>query len=232
MLRMVTKVEIGKRRWPMDETCTYTGITYADLTADAASEDSDWLLGKLCGSAEHANKVGGWNLATDGPIRPSCEMKYQIWGPECSHQQFPWHRDVEFCGQGAISILTYFDEPSTYEGGYLEMKVPRCKGGAGGGETPVIGPKTEKEDEESTMVLQRRFPPGDVVAFPSATFMHRVTPITSGRRRCLLLICQSGEKPLDRDSPDSIDVWSGFKPTSACDLGLSEVSVNGALEGA
>jgi len=107
---------------------------------------------------------------------------YDRFGPSFSDKRFDWHCDDNQTGPRAISVVVYFTDPCTYEGGDLQLKV----GGAGAGTGPAAAGPTGEVDGG---VLTRRYPPGAAVAFPSKVLEHRVTPVTRGERRSLLLLC-------------------------------------------
>ncbi len=75
-----------------------------------------------------------------------------------------WHMDIGVGGvcRRKLSTSVQLNDPKDYEGGEVEMWV--------GGENRFIKLPREK---------------GDVVIFPTF-YMHRVTPLTKGERRCLI----------------------------------------------
>mmetsp|Transcript_51990 Transcript_51990/g.97516 ORF Transcript_51990/g.97516 Transcript_51990/m.97516 type:complete len:236 (-) Transcript_51990:66-773(-) len=134
-----------------------------------ALAEMQWLREKMLRLAAAANEQAGWNLQS-AKLAPTDEMTYDRFGPSFSDVRFEWHCDDSASGPRDISVVAYFTDPSTYEGGDLQMLLP------------------QKEQDEKKLVT-RRFSPGNAVAFSSKFLKHCVTPVTAGERRSLLLLC-------------------------------------------
>ena len=94
-------------------------------------------------------------------------------------------------GPRDISVVAYFTDPSEFTGGDLEMVL------AGSTATEAemtssnvsdVGSNGKRSNDEH--IVRRRFCAGDTVAFPSKGLEHRVSPVTDGERRSLLLLCR------------------------------------------
>lgn len=98
-------------------------------------------------------------------------LVYSKYGPG---MEYGWHLDSPVMNgeQGPVrtdlAMTLFLNEPSTYEGGELEVQVP---GGL------------------STWKL----PAGDAIFYP-AGFLHRVAPVTAGERLCIVTWIQSAVK--------------------------------------
>jgi len=121
------------------------------------TDDSQWLYDKIINMVVEAN-ASMWGFNLYSVVDSIQYTKYSEGGGH-----YDWHMDI---GPGSIShrkvsITTQLSDPSEYEGGDLELWY--------GGEIIKI-PKNK----------------GLTVIFPSFT-MHRVTPITKGTRKSLVL---------------------------------------------
>eukprot|EP00927_Polykrikos_kofoidii_P068207 TRINITY_DN63576_c0_g1_i1.p1 TRINITY_DN63576_c0_g1~~TRINITY_DN63576_c0_g1_i1.p1 ORF type:complete len:238 (+),score=38.23 TRINITY_DN63576_c0_g1_i1:153-866(+) len=163
---------------------SFTTLVPDMLGGDAvALAELRWLTTKMLQIAAAADRQAGWGLACHGELQPTDHMIYDRFGPAYSDVRFDWHCDDDASGPRDISVVAYFSEPQTYEGGSLELKVP-----------VAVELLESPEAETRTELVERRFAPGDAVAFPSKLLEHRVTPVTSGERRSLLLLCSSREE--------------------------------------
>jgi len=121
------------------------------------NDDSSWLYDKILNMVVEANQ-SMWNFNLYSVID---SIQYTVYSEGGGH--YDWHMDI---GPGSIShrkvsIVTQLSDPSEYEGGDLELWY-------GGGTIQI--PKHK----------------GLTVIFPSFS-MHRVTPITKGTRKSLVL---------------------------------------------
>ncbi len=121
------------------------------------NDDSQWLYDKIINMVVEANKAM-WNFNLYSVID---SIQYTVYSEGGGH--YDWHMDI---GPGSIShrkisVVVQLSDPSEYEGGDLELWY-------GGGVMQV--PKNK----------------GLTVLFPSFS-MHRVTPITKGTRKSLVL---------------------------------------------
>ncbi len=123
-----------------------------------------WLQEKMLSLAREAHGLGDWQFG-EGCLQPTDEMVYDRFGPGFSDTKFNWHVDAGELDPRLVSVVAYFTDPATYQGGDLELKVA------------------------PDQVVTRRYLPGAAVAFPSKVLEHRVTPVTRGERRSLLLLC-------------------------------------------
>ena len=91
------------------------------------------------------------------------DFQYTVYYPNGSH--YTWHMDKGFSSKGdsprKLSIVLQLSDPAEYEGGDLELFT----------------------EAQSTIITKEK---GQVVAFPS-WIIHRVTPVTKGIRRTLVL---------------------------------------------
>jgi PKHD-type hydroxylase len=121
------------------------------------NDDSQWLYDKIINMVVEANKTM-WNFNLYSVID---SIQYTVYSEGGGH--YDWHMDI---GPGSIShrkvsVTIQLSDPSEYEGGDLELWY-------GGGVIQI--PKNK----------------GLTVIFPSFS-MHRVTPITKGTRKSLVL---------------------------------------------
>jgi len=122
------------------------------------NDDSQWLYDKIINMVVEANKTM-WNFNLYSVID---SIQYTVYSEGGGH--YDWHMDI---GPGSIShrkvsVTIQLSDPSEYEGGDLELWY------GGGGVIQI--PKNK----------------GLTVIFPSFS-MHRVTPITKGTRKSLVL---------------------------------------------
>jgi len=121
------------------------------------NDDSQWLYDKIINMVVEANQAM-WNFNLYSVID---SIQYTVYSEGGGH--YDWHMDI---GPGSIShrkvsVVIQLSDPSEYEGGDLELWY-------GGGVIQI--PKNK----------------GLTVIFPSFS-MHRVTPITKGTRKSLVL---------------------------------------------
>ena len=121
------------------------------------NDDSQWLYDKIINMVVEANKTM-WNFNLYSVID---SIQYTVYSEGGGH--YDWHMDI---GPGSIShrkvsVTIQLSDPSEYEGGDLELWY------VGG-------------------VIQIPKNKGLTVIFPSFS-MHRVTPITKGTRKSLVL---------------------------------------------
>lgn len=130
------------------------------------SEDFNWLYARMIEMSEEAN-----NELWDFDLYSSLEdIQYtEYYASENGH--YDWHQDIgvgEFPSKRKISITIQLSDSDEYEGGDLLI----CTGSSGSGELDhnIVSPRGA----------------GVGVLFPSY-MMHRVTPVTRGVRRSLVL---------------------------------------------
>lgn len=130
------------------------------------SEDWNWLYVRMMELAKEANDET-WNFDL---ISADENIQYtEYYANENGH--YDWHQDVgpgDLASKRKVSITLQLSEDEEYVGGDLEI----TGGGSGNGvfETSHVCPRGK----------------GITVIFPSY-MMHRVTPVTKGTRRSLVL---------------------------------------------
>lgn len=164
------------------------GQTFTPIGHEAADvvgrETLRWLTGKMLDLARTADEAGGWGFGPD--LEPSDEMIYNRFGRQFSDTTFDWHCDDDDGGPRDISVVAYFTDSSDFAGGDLEMFVPTDDGTTPTNAEQVEHPKSCNPE----YIVRRRFSAGDAIAFPSKGLKHRVTAVTDGQRRSLLLLCR------------------------------------------
>lgn len=142
-----------------DENSDYTNVRESTVSWLKLTPESEWIYDRLAWIARNINgEFYKFDL-----YGFSEHMQFTIYEGENSGH-FTWHTDV-----GAkfgtpprkLSMIVQLDDPSNYEGGELQI---------------WTGPNPEPVKKEQ----------GLVVAFPSYS-LHRVTPVTSGIRRTLVV---------------------------------------------
>lgn len=122
------------------------------------SDETQWLYEKL---AFIARQLNGQFFEFDlfGFVE---HFQYTIYEPDGGH--YTWHMDKGFNGSAPrkLSIVLQLSDPSEYEGGGLELMT----------------------DSGSPTIMEKK--KGLVVAFPS-WILHRVTPVTKGIRKTLVI---------------------------------------------
>lgn len=118
------------------------------------AEVSPGLLSHLFTLACVANRERGWNFTVEGLTPFLQATSYSGNGTE----HYDWHMDWGGGGMAyrKITVVTHLSDPSGFEGGSLQLTI---------GTTPI----------EAVQL------PGSVTVFPSF-ILHRVTPVTRGRR--------------------------------------------------
>ena len=145
--------------------------------------DSEWVYQKMLALAKRADDEAGWDLLREDAAWDATDLIYDRFGPRFSDVDFKWHVDAMTTDPSRrVSLVTYFTEPSEFEGGTLQMKIP------GGDEVTPGG-----ECGPGEVIIERRYGMCSAVAFPSSTLWHNVTPVTAGERRSMLLI--AGHRP-------------------------------------
>jgi PKHD-type hydroxylase len=121
------------------------------------NDDSQWLYDKIINMVVEANQ-SMWNFNLYSVID---SIQYTVYSEGGGH--YDWHMDIgpDSISHRKISVTIQLSSPSEYDGGKLQMKT-----GVGDIECP-----------------QGK---GTVVVFPSF-ILHRVTPLTSGNRKSLVL---------------------------------------------
>lgn len=164
----------------------------------------------MVAAAAAADRRGRWGVARGVELVPSDDLIYDRFGPAYSDVTFSWHCDDSPQGPRDISVVAYFTPPGEYEGGELQIKLDAdaaapaaaappqsaasslagADGEAAAVAAPAASPQAAGGGAAAPRVVRRIFPAGATVAFPSKTLEHRVTPVTSGHRRSLLLLCR------------------------------------------
>jgi len=120
------------------------------------TSENNWLYDKISGLVKTANKNTNWNFDIWGYADA---LQYTIYHGDGGH--YNWHVDM---GAGAsnrkMSVVLQLSDPSEYEGGELQID----KGG-------------------NIVSIPREL--GLICMFPSF-LLHRVTPVTSGKRVSLV----------------------------------------------
>lgn len=132
----------------------------ARVTRDANTE---WVYERFIDLATKVNRqVFGLKLYSDLVEK----FQYTVYnGDEQNGGHYTWHRDTnnkEGMSPRKLTLVMQMSDPSEYEGGLLQL-----------GEVP-----------DDAVTLERK--KGLIVAFPSYA-RHRVTPVTSGTRKTLVL---------------------------------------------
>ena len=122
------------------------------------TNDSEWIYERLAFIARKLN-AEFYNFDLYGFVE---DMQYTVYEGDVSGH-YTWHLDISGCSTAPrkFSLVLQLSDPSEYEGGHLQVQT---------------------EPEPATVTKQK----GLVTAFPSWT-LHRVTPVTSGVRRTLVV---------------------------------------------
>ncbi len=141
------------------------------------------------------------------PFNTLQSMQYTVYDSKGSH--YDWHRDVgsgDEIMKARVNVgILQLSSPSEYKGGVLQIKYPSVKGGAFRGRYNKDGSTSQKletrpddkanaittvskdsilvEQDEVIDVMKTR---GMVTTFP-IDMLHRVTPVTSGVRKTLIM---------------------------------------------
>jgi hypothetical protein len=167
--------------------------------------DAVWLHEKMLALAARADASGRWGVATHSASDPGLaetdDLVYDRFGPAFSDRTFAWHTDAREGDGRDISVVAYFTDPTEYAGGTLELRTgaegstaegSTAEGSTAEGSTAEGSTAEGSTAEGSTApggVERLRCPRGSAVAFRSAVLEHRVTEVTRGERRSLLLLC-------------------------------------------
>jgi len=137
----------------------YDGYRKSNVLWIPKVPETDWLYSKLGSIAVTINNTMGWNFNITGMFE-----NIQIAEYDSTFQGgYDWHIDVgpDALSKRKISICIQLTHESEYEGGQLEISMTR-----------------------EPRVASKSFNSG--VVFPSF-MLHRVTPVTKGRRKSLVL---------------------------------------------
>ncbi len=120
-------------------------------------QESHWIFMKFAQMAAEAN-AQMWGFDLTGMLE---DLQYTVYPADSGH--YTWHMDIDRgrAAQRKISVTMQLSDPSEYEGGDLELFT-------------------------SSDVMRAPKEKGTVILFPSY-FMHRVTPVTKGTRKSLVL---------------------------------------------
>eukprot|EP00933_Yihiella_yeosuensis_P028160 TRINITY_DN21965_c0_g1_i1.p1 TRINITY_DN21965_c0_g1~~TRINITY_DN21965_c0_g1_i1.p1 ORF type:complete len:237 (-),score=46.48 TRINITY_DN21965_c0_g1_i1:74-751(-) len=181
---------------------SFTPLDKTTVRSDDSQTELSWLTEKMLEIATAADEQAGWCLRKSSleVFLPSDDLIYNRFGDNYSDVTFNWHCDDSDTGPRDLSVVAYFTDPDTYEGGDLEIQLPRSsllldptpgsmevkpkESGEGDGaaactkkcELATAADSKESEAsaaEDDVLIVRRRFAPGHVVAFPSKTLMHR-----------------------------------------------------------
>tara|TARA_R110000744_G_scaffold368507_1_gene478415 strand:+ start:4887 stop:5513 length:627 start_codon:yes stop_codon:yes gene_type:complete len=143
-------------------TVKYSGTNNRDIAYIQPNESSHWLYDLLFPLALEANSKH-YHFDIDTVTDP---IHYVIYPEDEGH--LDWHYDVGALGvnRRKLAMTVQLSDSNDYTGGEFQI----MSGGSKGGGEGVITLPREK---------------GDVMVFPSF-LMHRVAPIKSGRRKCLV----------------------------------------------
>jgi PKHD-type hydroxylase len=121
-------------------------------------EKSHWLYEKLAFMAHKCN-IDNWNFNLNSIID---DIQYTEYHDDGGH--YTWHMDIgpQGLNHRKVSITIQLSDPSEYEGGELQI--------------------LSHDDNHKVMEKKK----GSAVLFPSF-LVHRVTPVTKGIRRSLVL---------------------------------------------
>jgi PKHD-type hydroxylase len=123
----------------------------------STNPDCHWIFMKFAQMAMQAN-AQMWGFEVTGMLE---DLQYTVYPAGGGH--YDWHLDVGkgLTAQRKISVTLQLSDENDYEGGNLEIFNQSA---------PVIAPRKK----------------GTAVLFPSY-LLHRVTPVTTGERRSLVL---------------------------------------------
>lgn len=135
-------------------------IRVSDVTWIECSQDSEWLYDRL---AHISNQLNGQFYRFD-LFGFQEDLQYTIYD-SATQGHYTWHVDSGFSTKVSrkLSVVVQLSDPSEYEGGDLEIMT---------GVDPI---KVDKKK-------------GLVTVFPSYV-LHRVTPVTKGIRKSLVVWC-------------------------------------------
>jgi len=124
------------------------------------NENTSWIYDRLAFIARQLNgQFYRFNLHGFNE-----DLQYTVYNAE-SNGHYTWHLDSGVTGEGnpprKFSLVLQLSDPGDYEGGDLEI---------------MVSPNPEQITKEK----------GLIAAFPSYT-LHRVTPVTSGTRKSLVV---------------------------------------------
>ena len=140
------------------ETEDISAVRTSTVSWLARTPESEWIYDRLAFIARKLNAdFYGFDLF--GFVE---DMQYTVYEGDVSGH-YTWHLDISGCSTAPrkFSLVLQLSDPSEYEGGHLQVQT---------------------EPEPATVTKQK----GLVTAFPSWT-LHRVTPVTSGVRRTLVV---------------------------------------------
>jgi len=153
--------------------------TYADLKKDRDSNvvwlEASWIYELIIPYIDLANKSAGWNF--DWDFLEKCQ--FTTYGKD---QHYNWHKDAfreptnvpndpkQHGKIRKLSVTLNLSDPKEYTGGELEFDFSNG------------GPSLKKK----IYVCKDILPKGSMVVFPSHIW-HRVTPVTSGERKSLVI---------------------------------------------
>jgi PKHD-type hydroxylase len=149
--------ELPKEVATVDYNETTDNIRRSEIAWLENNNDTNWIYERLGEYVNAANVEMGWNFDLNGMYE---HIQYSIYYDNGGH--YNWHSDI---GQGTphrkISLSLQLSTPEEYKGGKLEFN---------------LGSYVSEANNEI----------GSLTLFPSY-LLHRVTPVTSGVRRSLVL---------------------------------------------
>ncbi len=143
----------------LPKNASYEEIRKSKTSWISLNDETAWIYDRLAYITRALN-AKNWQYDLDGFVE---DFQFTLYDEADSH--YTWHIDTQtgrdLATPRKLSLVLQLSDPYEYEGGILELKT-------GATDTPI---RQEK---------------GLVVAFPSHT-LHRVTPVTSGIRKSLVV---------------------------------------------
>jgi hypothetical protein len=120
-------VSIGISAKPPSFTPLSLSALPDEVAHDVALAELRWLTRKMLEIAVHADRKGRWGYTTEAStgahgLEPSDELIYNRFGECFSDNNFSWHTDDAEPGPRDVSVVAYFTEAHTFEGGELQLQ--------------------------------------------------------------------------------------------------------------
>jgi PKHD-type hydroxylase len=149
--------ELPKEVATVDYNETTDNIRRSEIAWLGNNDDTNWIYERLGEYVNDANVEMGWNFDLNGMYE---DIQYSIYYDNGGH--YNWHSDIgQQTPHRKISLSLQLSTPEEYKGGKLEFN---------------LGSYVSEANNEI----------GSLTLFPSY-LLHRVTPVTSGVRRSLVL---------------------------------------------
>lgn len=149
--------ELPKEVATVDYNETTDNIRRSEIAWLGNNDDTNWIYERLGEYVNDANVEMGWNFDLNGMYE---DIQYSIYYDNGGH--YNWHSDIgRQTPHRKISLSLQLSTPEEYKGGKLEFN---------------LGSYVSEANNEI----------GSLTLFPSY-LLHRVTPVTSGVRRSLVL---------------------------------------------